>query len=302
MIQRLNMIKTRSFIDTNEKWQALSDYVFRIETYQASSPGLVIENCKSLVESIFKTILVEADSKTEADLKDCDISSLYKQVKKILFFEEKGYLNIIGSFSNAISEFRNKLGETSHGKDVYTLENNRSALFDDEITFLLSATDNISFFLLSYYKNLYPAYAEKRKVLKYEDNQEFNDWFNETEETVSLVGVSLLPSRVLFDGDIEAYKTSLSEYLGKNELIEGLRISPNFASTHSLLSELSQYQNFSKEQIRKLFDAFLFNNQINWIANDSDVVSFYQPLLQDNEDLLDEIELEQFKGYYINSI
>lgn len=296
------MRKTQSFIDANIKWQALGDYVLRIETYRASSPGLVIENCKSLVESIFKTILVETDSKTEADLKDCDIGNLYKQVKKVLFFEEKGYLNIIGSFSSAISEFRNKLGETSHGKDIYTLENNRTALFDDEILFLLSTTDNISYFLLSYYKNLYPAYAEKRKELEYEDNQEFNEWFDETEEAVSLGGVSLSPSRVLFDGDTEAYKTILSEYLGKNELIEGLRISPNFASTHSLLRELSQDQDFSKEQIRKLFDAFFFNNQINWIATDPDVTSFYQSLVRDNEALLTETELTQFKGHYNNSI
>ena len=296
------MRKTQSFIDANVKWQALGDYVLRIETYRASSPGLVIENCKSLVESIFKTILVEANSKTAEDLKDCNIGNLYKQVKKVLFFEEKGYLNIIGSFSNAISEFRNKLGETSHGKDIYTLENNRTALFNNETLFLLSTTDNISYFLLSYYKNLYPAHAEKRKELEYEDNQEFNEWFDETEEAVSVGGVSLSPSRVLFDGDTEAYKTNLSEYLGKNELIEGLRISPNFASTHSLLRELLQDQDFSKEQIRKLFDAFFFNNQINWIATDSDVANFYQSLVRDNETLLTEAELAQFKGHYNNSI
>jgi len=292
------MEKTQSFIDENVKWQALSDYVLRIETYKASSPGLVIENCKSLIESIFKTILVEIDSKTEADLKDCGTGNLYKQVKKVLFFEKKGYVNIIGSFSSAISELRNKFGETSHGKDIYTLENNRTALFNDEILFLLSTTDNISYFLLSYYKNLYPSYAEKRKELEYDDNQEFNEWFDETEEEVSLGGVSLSPSRVLFDGDREAYKTILSEYLGKNELIEGLRISPNFASTHSLLRELSQYQNFSKEQIRKLFDTFFFNNQINWIATDHDVASFYQSLIRDNEALLTKTELAQFKSNY----
>lgn len=294
------MRKTQSFIDANIKWQALGDYVLRIETYRASSPGLVIENCKSLVESIFKTILVEADSKTEDDLKDCDIGNLYKQVKKVLFFEEKGYLHIIGSFSNAIAEFRNKLGETSHGKDIYTLENNRGALFDDEILFLLNTTDNISYFLLSYYKNLYPAYAEKKQELAYDDNKEFNEWFDEKEEAVSLGGVSLSPSHVLFDGDTEAYKTSLSEYLGKNDLIERLRISPNFASTHSLIRELSQDQDFSKDQIRKLFDAFFFNNQINWLATDADVTNFYTSIIQKNGELLTISELKQFKGYYNN--
>jgi hypothetical protein len=294
------MRKTQSFIDANIKWQALSDYVLRIETYRASSPGLVIENCKSLVESIFKTILVEADLKTEDDLKLCDIGSLYKQVKKLLFFEEKGYCHIIGSFSNAISEFRNKLGETSHGKDIYTLEKNRTALFDDEIAFLLSTTDNIAYFLLSYYKNLYPAYANKKKELAYEDNNEFNEWFDEIENAVSVGGVSLSPSRVLFDGDVEAYKASLNGYINKNDLIERLRISPNFASTHSLIANLRQYQDYSKEEARKLFDAFFFNSQIHWIATNPDVASFFNSIIQENEVLLSESELAQFKGYYNN--
>lgn len=292
----------QSFIDANIKWQALSDYVLRIQTYRASSPGLVIENCKSLVESIFKTILIEVNSETEESLKDCGIGNLYRKVRDVLRFETKGYSNIIGSFSSAISEFRNKLGETSHGKDIYTLQKNRSALFDDEIIFLLSTTDNISYFLLSYYTNLYPTFAEKRKELAYEDNEEFNEWFDEREEPVSLGGVSLLPSRVLFDGDIEAYKAGLSKYLGKNELIERLRICPNFASTHSLIHELSQDQDFSKEQTRRLFDAFFFNNQIHWIATDPDVARFYQSLVQEGGALLTESELEQFRDHYNNSL
>lgn len=292
------MRKTQSFIDANIKWQALGDYVLRIETYRATSPGLVIENCKSLVESIFKTILVEVNSETEESLKDCSTSGLYGKVKDILFFEEQGYRNIIGSFSNAISEYRNKLGETSHGKDIYTLEENRKALFDDEILFLLSTTDNISYFLLSYYKDLYPVFARKREEMTYEDNIEFNEWFDEKEEVVSLGGVSLSPSHVLFDGDSEAYKTSLSEYLGKNDLIERVRISPNFSSTHSLMVELTQFDDYSKEQTRKLFDAFFFNNQINWIATDADVASFYKNLVQENRELLTEEEFEQFNTHY----
>lgn len=292
------MKKTQSFIDSNAKWQPLSDYVLRIESYRERSPGLVIENCKSLIESIFKTILVEVESKSEDDLKNCDIGNLYRQVREILFFEKRGYCNIIGSFSSAISEFRNKLGETSHGKDIYTLKNTRKALADDEIHFLLSTTDNIAFFLLSYYKNLYPAYAEKKRKLVYEDCKEFNEWFDETQEQVIVGGVSLSPSRVLFDGDIEAYKITSGEYLGKNDLIERLRISPNFASTHSLVGELSQYQDFSKEQKRGLFDAFSFNNQISWIATDQDVAEFFNGLLPGNEEVLSADELSQFRSNY----
>lgn len=296
------MEKTRAFILQNGKWSALEDYILRIDAYLQSSPGLVIENCKSLVESIFKTILVEVDSKSEEDLKDEDTGGLYKQVKKALLFEEKGYVQIIGSFTSAISNFRNKFGETSHGKDIYTLEENRSALFEDELHFLLSTTDSISYFLLSYYKNLYPARAERKQALTFDQYPDFNAWLDETEEPISVRGVSLSPSRALFDGDVTAYKTGLSEYLGRNEMIEGLHISPNFASTHSLIAALSQGQNFSREQVRKLFDAFLFNNQIHWIATDDDVSLFYRPLFNEYADLLTPDEIERFVEHYGPSI
>jgi len=271
----------------------------RINTFKETSPGLVIENCKALIESIFKTIIVEVDSKTEGDLKNCDIGNLFRQVKKLLQFDEKGYCNIIGSFSNAIGEFRNKLGEVFHGKDIYTLESNQTSLFIDELNFLLNSTDNIAYFLLCFYTNLYPIYAEKKKVLLYEDNMEFNDLFDETEGEINLGGVSLIPSRVLFDGDIEAYKAKLADYSGKNDLIERLKISPNFASTHSLIQKLSEDQNFSKGQIIKLFDVFFENNQIHWIAKDDDIESFYTNIIDENQELFDDDALAAFCSYFV---
>ena len=206
------MEKTQSFIDANVKWKTLGNYVLRIETYRISSPELVVENCKALVESIFKTILVELNSENEESLKTNTINGLFGKVKKKLFYEKQSYTNIIGSFSKTISEYRNKHGEISHGKDIYALESNRSALLNDEIFFLLSMTDNISYFILSYYNSLFPILAAKKKI-EYEDNQQFNEWFDTKEEAISLGGVLLLPSRVLFDGDIEAYKINLNEYI-----------------------------------------------------------------------------------------
>ncbi|HAW58015.1 MAG TPA: hypothetical protein DCX03_03195 [Bacteroidales bacterium] len=292
------MKKTSVFIQQDSKWQALEAYILRIESYSDTSPGLVIENCKSLIESIFKTIIVEVERKTADDLKDDDIGNLNKQVRKILQLEERGYAQIIGSFSSAIAQFRNSLGETSHGKDIYTLEDNRSALFEDEINFLLATTDNIAFFLLSYYKNLYPAFAEKLKKLVYEDNAEFNDWFDENEPAVSVRDVELSPSRVLFDNDEEAYKAYLLDYQEKDSLIEELRISPNFASTHQIIAKLSAGQNFSDPQIKRIWEAFMQNNQVHWIATDHDVESFCKPIIFDNRELFTDDEISQFVTYY----
>jgi hypothetical protein len=292
------MKKTSAFIQQDSKWQALEAYILRIESYADDSPGLVIENCKSLIESIFKTIIVEVEKKTADELKNDDIGNLNKQVRTILQLDERGYAQIIGSFSSAIAQFRNSLGETSHGKDIYTLEENREALFEDEINFLLATTDNIAFFLLSYYKNLYPALAEKMKKMEYADNVEFNEWFDENEPAVNIKDVELSPSQILFDNDEEAYKTHLLEYQEKDSLIEELRISPNFASTHQIISKLSQYQDFSKYQVRRICEAFMQNNQVYWIATDADVKNFCQPIILDNADLFTNEEVEQFSSYY----
>ncbi len=292
------MKKTSAFIQQDSKWQALEAYILRIESYTDTSPGLVIENCKSLIESIFKTIIVEVENKSAEELKDDDIGKLNKDVRVILHLEERGYSQIIGSFSSAIAQFRNSLGETSHGKDIYTLEENRTALFEDEINFLLATTDNIAFFLLSYYKNLYPSFAEKKKELEYEDNPEFNEWFDENEPAVNVRDVELSPSRVLFDNDEEAYKSYLLEYGERDNLIEELRISPNFASTHQTINKLSQYQDFSKPQIQRIREAFVENNQVYWIATDTDVKNFCQPIILKNAELFTEDELNQFSSYY----
>ncbi len=292
------MKKTSAFIQQDPKWQALEAYILRIESYSDTSPGLVIENCKSLIESIFKTIIVEVENKSAEELKDDDIGKLNKDVRVILHLEERGYSQIIGSFSSAIAQFRNSLGETSHGKDIYTLEENRTALFEDEINFLLATTDNIAFFLLSYYKNLYPSFAGKRKKLTYEDNPEFNEWFDENEPAVNVRDVELSPSKVLFDNDEEAYKSYLLEYGERDNLIEELRISPNFASTHQTISKLSQYHDFSRPQIHRIWEAFVENNQVYWIATDTDVKNFCQPIILENAELFTEDELNQFTSYY----
>lgn len=152
--------------------------------------------------------------------------------------------------------------------------------------------------MLSYYKNLYPSFAEKRKKLVYEDNTEFNDWFDENEPAVSVRDVELSPSRVLFDNDEEAYKTYLLDYQEKDSLIEELRISPNFASTHQIIAKLSAAQNFSDPQIKRIWESFMQNNQVHWIATDHDVEHFCKPIIFDNSELFTDDEINQFTSYY----
>lgn len=205
------MQKTSLYIEQNPKWKILESYILRIKSYSNTDPGLVVENCKSLIESIFKTILVEIKHKTNSELKKFDFISLNDHTCKVLGLENKGYIDLLKSFSKTIAEFRNKLGETSHGKDIYTLQDNRDLLVDDETSFLIGLTDSISDFLLNYYSNLF---SDKRKVAKisYEENEKFNNWFDESEDLIIIKGLEFSASKILFDNDIEAYKMYLIDY------------------------------------------------------------------------------------------
>lgn len=91
-------------------------------------------------------------------------------------------------------------------------------------------------------------------------------------------------------GTVRLY-TSLSEYFGENfpdiklsdeakkhSLISQLEASPNFATTHILISELSEFSYFTTNQIRRLFDALLHNSQVSWIASDDDIREFFLKL------------------------
>lgn len=72
----------------------------------------------------------------------------------------------------------------------------------------------------------------------------------------------------------------------KNRLIEELRNSSNFASTHYLIAELSKYISFTDEQIRDLAVIAKDNSQIFWILSDPDIKTFYEQLLEGKEGLI----------------
>ena len=67
----------------------------------------------------------------------------------------------------------------------------------------------------------------------------------------------------------------LSEETEKNTLISQLAASPNFATTHSLVEELSKFDFYTNGQAAKLFTVFAENQQVNWIGQDEDVNKFF---------------------------
>jgi len=48
--------------------------------------------------------------------------------------------------------------------------------------------------------------------IRYNDNQEFNEWFDSSQEVIKVGKLTLTPSEVLFNADFASYKVALEEY------------------------------------------------------------------------------------------
>ena len=94
----------------------------------------------------------------------------------------------------------------------------------------------------------------------------------------------------------EGIKNPKSEDEKKKEsLILALDNSANFANTHTIISEMEQYHNWSEEQAKSLFRIGVHNSQVNWILKDEDVFGFYTNLLSQyglGDDYAEEIKKE----------
>ena len=64
----------------------------------------------------------------------------------------------------------------------------------------------------------------------------------------------------------------------KDDLVQSLLESPNYATTHVLIAKLSEYNEFTEKQLEGLVDALLLNGQVRRIAEDPDVKEFYESL------------------------
>lgn len=74
----------------------------------------------------------------------------------------------------------------------------------------------------------------------------------------------------------------LASELEKDLLLKSLATSPNFATTHSLIANLGKFTEFTSAQATSILLAATTNNQVGWIATDTDVEAFLQGVLDNH--------------------
>lgn len=215
---RFQMVGARAAILDGLIAEAIEQQIHAIENALSSVPDFAFDLSKTLVESVCKTVL--ADIGQPAD-PNWDALRLMKETTSRLALLPRGHPNPAKARDSVektvrgllqtiqgLCELRNGYGLASHGRDGF------SARLDiRQATLAAQAADTIVSFLYRIHRDALTQTPGAR--VYYEDHAAFNEAFDRDNDTIRLGEVELLPSRVLFHGDPEAYKAALNEYLGE---------------------------------------------------------------------------------------
>ncbi|WP_217948693.1 abortive infection family protein [Bacteroides acidifaciens] len=172
------MLWIRKYINQTPSFNYFETHISTIEKTVETNPALCIETCKSLVESICKTIL--ANQNIEHDNYG-QFQALVKQTINCLIDANECYKDDlcelarrIASVSQKLAEIRNISGFASHGQDI-----NHISMSTTMSLLAYKITDVLGGFIIHYYIN----HASKRDSrIHYEDCQEFNELINDNLE------------------------------------------------------------------------------------------------------------------------
>ena len=216
--ERFQMVGTRAAVLDGPVAEAIEQQIVAIENALANVPDFAFDLSKTLVESVCKTMLADIGQPAAPNLKTLQ---LLKETTSRLALLPRGHpatakdrdsiKKTIGGLFQTIQglcELRNNYGLASHGRDGF------SARLDlRQATLAAQAADTIVAFLYRVHRDALMQTPGAR--VYYEDHTDFNEAFDRDYEPIHLGDVVLLPSRVLFHSDREAYKVALNEYLAQ---------------------------------------------------------------------------------------
>ena len=221
---RFQMVGARAALADGPVAEAIEQQINAIENTLESVPDFAFDLSKTLVESVCKTVLADigqpADPNWDAPrlLRETtnrlsllprnhpDPQRARESVEKTI----RGLLQTI----QGLCELRNNYGLASHGRDSFT-----ARLDLRQATLAAQAADTIVSFLYRIHRDALVQTPGAR--VYYEDHTDFNEAFDRAYDVVRFGELELLPSRVLFHADGEAYKTALNEFIVERDGMNG---------------------------------------------------------------------------------
>ncbi|CAJ8398486.1 Uncharacterised protein [Burkholderia pseudomallei] len=221
---RFLMVGARAAISDGPIAESIEQQIHAIENALESVPDFAFDLSKTLVESVCKTVLADigqpADPNWDAPrlLRETtnrlsllprshpDPQRARESVEKTI----RGLLQTI----QGLCELRNNYGIASHGRDIFT-----ARLDLRQATLAAQAADTIVSFLYRIHRDALIQAPGVR--VYYEDHADFNEAFDRAYDVIRFGELELLPSRVLFHADREAYKTALNEFIVERDGANG---------------------------------------------------------------------------------
>lgn len=208
------MKNTRQIIDDNKKdfseFQYYHNIIDKIEENVEKMPDITIESCKALVEGVSKTILNKLGVSYLEKGRNAD--SPRDLLKKVLdkipnsVPHDPEFITRSCELVARMADIRNKNGDISHGKSSPKEKYSDTNLAE----FIIQVTDSTVLYLLKIYFN---ADLSSYEEIKYEDNEEFNQFLDEENQ----LGGIVLYSRALYNQDLTSYEEQLKDYLLKDD-------------------------------------------------------------------------------------
>jgi hypothetical protein len=185
--------------------------------------GLTFDFAKSLMETTCITILDDRGipySKTDSfphlvNLTVVHLPIVPKSHENIPEIKEslKTFIGGINAVMKGLSEIRNKEGLASHGKDAYALQ-----LDNVQAHLVARSVDALVNFLFKIHRG-YPG-GHAARGIRYDDHPELNEYIDSSNEVISIFEYRYRASEVLYNTDLEAYCTLLSEMGEKTDSVD----------------------------------------------------------------------------------
>lgn len=191
----------------------IEQQISAIEKAFPDEPGLVFDLCRSMIESVCRTVLSDRGETFNLGFKDL-LERTYKAIdvlpssftgdaslKDDIIKLHSGLEAVIFGLTN----LRHKAGLASHGKVATTPSLDRAHA-------LLAArsADALVHFIYAAHKGIVPPPPDPK--LELDDNKDFNEYLDSSNEPVRISGLGYTPSEVLFSVDHQAYRDLLANF------------------------------------------------------------------------------------------
>lgn len=186
-----------------------------LESAVNNNPALAFDLAKTLIESVCKTLLQDRGMPAADDL---ELPQLFRQTLanlRLMPDVRSGAAEVRNSLKKTlgglhtvvqgICELRNAEGFASHGKYGYVV-----SLDSVQAQLVARSADAVVHFLFAAHRS-YPSTSLSRRLV-YEEQRDLNGYIDEANEPVRIFDLEYLPSEVLFNVDLEAYRDLLANF------------------------------------------------------------------------------------------